>query len=182
MFLNEPHSTHRYYGELLSSYQSKLFSEAHSPAPYYASSAGLAKMEALFTDGKLPRSLRHFKFHVLMVFRLQNEPSDLPPLNSKAIEAYCDALMNAMQGAKGEVLFRRAGDTVRAVMAKFKSREPPERTKAFTSALIDAAATRTRMPAASQRLDGIVKDFSTSRATGSSNRTMEQMFLSITRV
>jgi len=26
MFLNEPHSTHRYYGELLSSYRSRLFS------------------------------------------------------------------------------------------------------------------------------------------------------------
>jgi hypothetical protein len=29
--LNEPHSTHRYYGELLGSYQTMLFSKSHSP-------------------------------------------------------------------------------------------------------------------------------------------------------
>ena len=40
MFLNEPHSTHRYYGELLSAYRNRLFRESHSPIPYYVS--GLA--------------------------------------------------------------------------------------------------------------------------------------------
>ena len=31
MFLDEPHSTHRYYGELLNSYRNRLFRESHSP-------------------------------------------------------------------------------------------------------------------------------------------------------
>ena len=42
MFLNEPHSQHRYYGELLKSYaneQGRLFADHHNPAPYYTTRA-----------------------------------------------------------------------------------------------------------------------------------------------
>ncbi len=166
MFLNEPHSTHRYYGELLSSYQTKLFSEAHSPAPYYVSSAALAKLEALFAAGELPRYLRPSKFQILMVCRLQNEPSDLPPLNSKAIEGYCDALLRAIQGPQGDELFKRAAEIVRTVRQKLQTREQPERTRAFTAALIDVAAVRDKGPGASQRLTGIVKTFSDIKGYG----------------
>jgi len=166
MFLNEPHSTHRYYGELLSSYQSKLFSEAHLPAPYYVSSAAHAKLEALFAAGQLPRSLRTLKFQIAMVFRLQNEPSDLPPLNSKLIEAYCEALLKAIQGSESETLFKKAAETVDIVKSKLQTHEQPERTRAFTGALIDAAATRNRQPAASQRLTGMVKMFSEIKGFG----------------
>ena len=166
MFLNEPHSTHRYYGELLSSYQNKLFSEAHSPAPYYVSSAGLLKLEGLFASGKLTRDLRQLKFQILMVFRLQNEHGGLPPLNSKAIQGYCDALLDAIQGSGSEELFKRAADTVSSVRRKLQTREQPERTKAFTAALIDAAATKGRAPAASERLSGTVKNFSDVKGYG----------------
>lgn len=166
MFLNEPHSTHRYYGELLNSYQSKLFSEAHSPAPYYVSSAALARLESLFADGSLPRSLRPLKFQILMVFRLQHEPCELPPLNSKAIQGYCESLLALIQGPDGGRLFKAAADTVNEVRQKLKTREQPERTRLFTAALIDAAAVRNREPAASQRLLGTVKTFSDIKGYG----------------
>jgi cold shock CspA family protein len=166
MFLNEPHSTHRYYGELLSSYQNKLFSEAHSPAPYYVSSAALAKLETLFATGRLARNLRHLKYQILMVFRLQNEAADLPPLNSKAIQSYCDALLSAIQGPRSDTLFQTAADTVAGVRKKLQTHEQPERTRSFTAALIDAAATRGGAPAASQRIDGTVKVFSDVKGWG----------------
>jgi hypothetical protein len=37
MFLNDPHSTHRYYGELLDANRSKMFLPSHSPLPYFLS-------------------------------------------------------------------------------------------------------------------------------------------------
>lgn len=166
MFLNEPHSTHRYYGELLSSYQNKLFSEAHSPAPYYLSSAALARLEILFATGRLPRNLRPLKFQILMVYRLQNEPGDLPPLNNKAIQNYCDSLLSTIQGPRSEGLFTKAADTVGGVLKKLQSREQPERTRVFTATLIDAVATGNRAPAASQRLSGTVKTFSDIKGFG----------------
>ena len=37
MFLNEPHSTHRYYGELLTAYKNRLFLDSDSYEVYYIS-------------------------------------------------------------------------------------------------------------------------------------------------
>ena len=68
MFLNEPHSTHRYYGELLSAYRNRLFIESHSPTPYYVSGLALATLERLFLNGKLPRSWRRDKYQLLMMY------------------------------------------------------------------------------------------------------------------
>ncbi len=79
------------------------------PAPYYVSSDWpFLKLGGLFASGKLTRDLRQLKFQILMVFRLQNEHGGLPPLNSKAIQGYCDALLDAIQGSGSEELFKRA--------------------------------------------------------------------------
>ena len=45
MFLNEPHSTHRYYGELLTSYRERLFNEFSSISPllYGSGNAGCGR-------------------------------------------------------------------------------------------------------------------------------------------
>lgn len=88
MFLNEPHSTHRYYGELLSSYRSRLFSDSHSPSLYYVSAVTLARVERLFAEGRMPRTWRPRKYQLMMVYRLQNQEIALPALNSKNIEKY----------------------------------------------------------------------------------------------
>lgn len=142
MFLNEPHSTHRYYGEVLDSYRGRLFSEAHSPLPYYLSGAALATVERLFADGRLPRRWRSFKYHLLMVYRLQNEATQPPPLNSKAIDSYCDALLEKLDNeVEAESAFRRAGELIDSARERIQRlREPPERTRAFTTALIAAAS------------------------------------------
>lgn len=139
MFLNEPHSTHRYYGELLSAYRNRLFGESHSPTPYYASGLALVTLERLFLNGELPRSWRRDKYQVLMVYRLQGD-SELPPLNSRGIEKYCDGLLTRLSDAVAVGAdFRRAGELAEAVRRRSSPlREPPERTRAFTEALTKA--------------------------------------------
>jgi len=168
MFLNEPHSTHRYYGELLSSYQNRLFSEAHSPAPYYLSSATHAKLESLFASGRLPRDLRPLKFQIAMVFRLQNELADLPPLNNKGIENYCETLLRAIHGPTSEDLFKKSAQTVSNTRRAFGSRDQPARTKVFTNSLLEVSTNgkQLHLPGASHRLTGVVKDFSDVKGFG----------------
>ena len=51
MFLNEPHSHPRYYGELLKSYEDRLFLDDHKPAPYYASGVALLAIERQLVSG-----------------------------------------------------------------------------------------------------------------------------------
>lgn len=73
MFLNEPQSTHRYYGELLESYRGRMFQESHSPMPYFVSGLAFMAVAAMFAEAQLPRELRAFRFQLLMAFRLLQE-------------------------------------------------------------------------------------------------------------
>ncbi len=168
MFLNEPHSTHRYYGELLSSYRNRVFSDSHSPFPYYVSGASLAAVEHLFATGRLSRTWRHYKYQLVMIFRILNEHGEIPALNSKAIQAYCDALLKKLEGDECEAAFVRAGQLLDSVRARIgPSREPPERTRSFTNALIDAASRSGGGRAATTTwLTGVVKWFSDIRGYG----------------
>jgi CspA family cold shock protein len=167
MFLNEPHSTHRYYGELLNSYRQRLFQDSQATLPYYLSGVALASVERLFGQERLPRGLRSLKFQVLMVYRLQNEPESLPALHSKAIDGYCDVMLKQLEDARSaEEAFRRAVEVVTGVRERFRPwREPPARTRAFTTALVrEVAGGKAEVPAT--QISGTVKWFSDIKGYG----------------
>lgn len=168
MFLNEPQSTHRYYGELLSSYRNRIFSESHSPLPYYVSGFALASVERLFVEGVLPRTWKPRKFQLLMVYRLLNEPAELPALNSKAVEKYCDGLLERLDDENAAVQgFRQAGELVDIVRGRVQEwREPPERTRAFTSGLMEEAKRTGAQAGTTDKISGTVKWFSDVRGYG----------------
>ena len=103
------------------------------------------------------------KYQLLMVFRLQNSIRQLPALNSKAVEIYCNGFLGLLDDERAsEEAFRKAAallETVRDKMAP--SRDPPERTRAFTALLIGAASGgRHEPPAAVAMVGGTVKWFS----------------------
>lgn len=93
MFLNEPHSTRRYFGELLRAYRSRLFKEEHSPFPYYTSGFAFYMAESFYRSGVLQSKYKRFKPHLLMLFRIKNAGEKIPPLNSKKIDDYCNNIL-----------------------------------------------------------------------------------------
>jgi cold shock CspA family protein len=98
MFLNEPQSTHRYFGELLKSYSSRLFQENHSFYPYYTSGLAISILDDFFRENKLSPSLKRFKYHLLLMFRIQVAGENIP-INistNKAIEKYCLKLLEIL--------------------------------------------------------------------------------------
>lgn len=97
MFLNEPHSHHRYYGELLKSYDKKLFVDGHKLEPYYTSGVTLLAVEQL---GDLQeRGLSQYKYHILMLLRVQIS-GQLPPLNSNRLVEYCSKILDCLSCRK----------------------------------------------------------------------------------
>lgn len=96
MFLNEPHSTHRYYGELLYANKYRIFLENHSFYPYYTSSYALILLEDLFKTNEIDYKYRKFKFHILLLFRLKTGGKNLPPFNSKAMDPYCKKINDVL--------------------------------------------------------------------------------------
>ena len=165
MFLNEPHSVHRYYGELLNSYRARLFRESHSPMPYYLAGASLCTVERLFFRGVLTPDVRPFKYALLMAFRMMNEPFDMPHMNNRRIDAYCQNVADILDDqGECEAAFQRAAQVIRSCRQGVpQSRDPMERTRAFTSALMTAAVQNSETAGASatvSRVSGEVRQFS----------------------
>lgn len=96
MFLNEPHSTKRYYGELLRAYKSRMFQINHSPFPYYTAGLGLHVLDNFFKAGVLNAKYRNFRPHFLMMFRIKTAGEKMPPVKSNKIEKYCTDILEKL--------------------------------------------------------------------------------------
>lgn len=96
VFLNEPHSTHRYYGELLNSYQSRMFLDNHSPWPYFTS----AQLYRALQDPNIPQIVRTLRMQAMMVIRMRFSETKLPYLNSHKMEKYCKPLLEIYHDEK----------------------------------------------------------------------------------
>ncbi len=65
MFLGEPQSTHRYYGELLRSNSSQIFQDTHDPEAYYLAAYGIFLIYQEFREGRIQQQMKPFRYHLL---------------------------------------------------------------------------------------------------------------------
>ena len=143
MFLNEPHSHHRYYGELLKAYESRVFVHDHRPAAYYASGYAYVAVERFFNSSGEFRSVKPWKYHILMLLRMQIAGVEVPRFNSNAINTYAQTVV---EGLVSESDCKRHCDlaiqTIERVLTKSKSNSDahPARLRAFTLQLMERVA------------------------------------------
>ena len=137
MFLNEPHSHVRYYGELLNAYRGRLFVHDHSPAPYYCSGVSHVAIERWIRSQPDRQELRNYKYHILMLVRIAVCGRDIPYLNSKAIVNYSRSIVDASRDdRKWSEECRRAADLLKNALAEYPRRGKdgnyPHRLREFT--------------------------------------------------
>lgn len=100
MFLEEPHNVTSFFGSIVKRINDgkiKVFSNEHSFFPYYLSAYAYYKLDCFFRKGQIDSSYKKVKFHILMLFRVVNEPYSLPQhLNNKRIENYCQYLLDIL--------------------------------------------------------------------------------------
>jgi len=70
MFLNEPHSTHRYYGELLSAYRNRIFLDSDDFEPYFCATCFSYYVDCQLRTGRIDRKYKRFKFHLICTMRV----------------------------------------------------------------------------------------------------------------
>lgn len=100
MFLEEPHSVHRYYGELLNAYRSRLFQSDHKLSAYYISAWALHRIEDSLKRGKLNMKYRKYRYHMLFLIqvciRRLAQIKALPRPNSHDMEKLCNKIRIAL--------------------------------------------------------------------------------------
>ena len=145
MFLNEPHSHPRYYGELLRSYEGRLFGNDHKPEPYYASGVTLLTVEKWLNARPEDRDLRFYKHQMLMLLRKSISGQNMPRLNSNTISGYALQIVDALRDpAKADTECKQAASILRNALAEFGTRgderNPPHRLRLFTEKLLGRPA------------------------------------------
>lgn len=69
MFLNEPHSTHRYYGELLNAYKNRIFLDTDDCEPYFCAAYFSYYIDEKIRIGKIDKRYKIYKFHIICAMR-----------------------------------------------------------------------------------------------------------------
>lgn len=108
MFLNEPHSVHRYYGEILDSYKNRIYSNGDYQEPYYTAAYILYLVDLHFKNNRINRNLKSYKYHLCYVIRVLTVGNKISYGNSKDIKKYADKLLEL---AKDESAFNRCLNT-----------------------------------------------------------------------
>ena len=146
MFLNDPHSHPRYYGELLKAYEGRIFALHHRPEPYYASAVALLTVEKWSNRVLSSRELRPYKYHLLMLLRAMISGHDRPALNSNAIANYSLKVADILRDPEsGREQMEKATTLLQTSLQAFRAERgssayvdrgnPPYRLRAFTEQL-----------------------------------------------
>lgn len=140
MFLNEPQSTQRYFGELLNSYSNRLFKENHSLYPYYTSGLALNILEELFRENRLKPTSKKYKYHLILMFRI-HVAGEAIPVNvstNKKMEDYCLKIMTVLwDRSKALEIFKTLEDKLVITLTKTTVlNRQAHLTRAFTEELL----------------------------------------------
>lgn len=175
MFLNEPHSTHRYYGEILQSYRDRLFVGSHSPHLYYSSGLSLSRIDEFFRNGDLPKRFKRFKHHLLLLFRVAVSKRNVVQLQGKAAEELSLKINELLWNRETALIqFSEAVDVLKGKLESFEGGNAEYRQRAFTNHLIPGEHDRPR---------GRVKHWNPTRGFGFVTTTNgEDVFVHYTQI
>jgi hypothetical protein len=96
MFLDLPHLAARYPTQIFREERSKIFQPDHLEKAYYVAALAMYRLELALGNQYVPREHQTQKWHALMVMRYQVAGPEVPALNSKKLDAFCDKVLTAL--------------------------------------------------------------------------------------
>lgn len=104
MFMGEPHSVHRYYGEILKAYRQKVFQPEHILFAYYVSAWTLHKIENSIREGEVKGRFRKYRYHFLFMIQIYIRKNlkmkELPRMNSNAMDRFCKKIYDVVSDSQ----------------------------------------------------------------------------------
>jgi len=183
MFLNDPHSVSRYYGELLSSYRKKIFQAGHSKFPYYSSTLTNTYLEKYLRRKGRRVIDKGLKPHLLMIIRIKMFGVDVPKFSSNKIDQQCKELVDCI------ILFvvsmRIVDESIEILNETIKLHADEKRNlhqiKALTKDLIEALSGQANNQD-SESQKSIINYYNDERGFGFIKNTPEDLFFHISNV
>lgn len=109
MFLNEPHSVNRYYGELLESYKKRIYGKDDFVESYYIAAYYTYYIDLAIKKKEIKREFKHFRYHIICAIRAIICGSKICRGNSKEIKRQAELLYELSQDS---IRLNRIIDTV----------------------------------------------------------------------
>lgn len=141
VFCGEPHSTIRYYGELIEANQERLFREKHSLWPYYTASAIFFAVDR-YLEEKQNKRMRQYKYQICFLYLFHFGP--FPDFSAdKKMSSCCQKVLDTVWDPK---IFNNKMQACDYLVdqelrnyATDNTRNPPFRLREFTKAIEFAA-------------------------------------------
>jgi len=136
MFLDEPHRAGRYYGTPLSIVKSKIFIQGHDPLAYYISAYANFKLESLMRRKHIDSKYRPFRYHMLMIFRLQTIGKQFPDIKSNKFGKACKQIQEILLDSNRVIqAFSQTGDVIDAAISGNYDRDNAKSNRLVTDIL-----------------------------------------------
>lgn len=94
MFMRRPDLAFKYPKRMYETLGSHIFMEGNKEAIFYSSALTLYRLHLLTSNNTIPQNMRRFKWHLIALVAAMTAGKDIPPLNSKKIDEYCQKIID----------------------------------------------------------------------------------------
>lgn len=142
VFLGEPQSTHRYYGELLNSYKTRIYQDDDILDQYCVSSMIVYAVDKILKNKNVYNKYKAYRFHISFIVRCLADNSPLPKANSHTMKKYCENVYSKisdnhwLENATIEIC-SNIDSIVDKELVKAKDGNTLDRTREFTKVLMN---------------------------------------------
>jgi len=146
MFMGEPHSMMRYYGELLRMNKDRLFQPDHKLIAYYTAARTLHVVERAMSEGVVDmKKWKLYRYHILLiiqtVMRERKSMKVVPRPNSRDMERLCQSILEVIEDKRIFVaILHVTVDILQKTLCEYKGPTGPgtgpNLTREFTQAMM----------------------------------------------
>lgn len=117
MFLERPDLSFRYPKRMYELLGENIFSDDTKETVFYTACLSLYRLHLLVASADIPQNMRKYKWHILVLVRAIIVGKEVPNLNSKKMESYCQEIINAFSKHGRSVIepFKQAVEIIQSM-------------------------------------------------------------------
>jgi len=161
-FLAEPQSTHRYYGELLKSYNKRMYNDKDVLEQYCMASLLVYAVDKNLRHTDKYNEFKKYRFHIALMLRCMATNRQIPQSNSRDMKIYCEEIHQKINDETWlKTSIERACTIINEIVGnasiKTKAGNDITRTREFTTLLLEKLGLKTTLSPKKAQLSPLKK-------------------------